>query len=117
MTEPKCCPLETLLKQISGQWTLYILWVLDTNGGLRFGELRRRVDGISTKVLTERLRLLESMQLIHRQHQPTIPPQVTYTLTERGKELSGTLDHLYALAVRWDDGGANNGTSETLAAL
>jgi DNA-binding HxlR family transcriptional regulator len=117
MTEPKCCPLETLLKQISGQWTVYILWILDSNGALRFGELRRRVEGISTKVLTERLRQLESIQLVHRQHQPTIPPQVTYTLTERGKELSATLDHLYALAVRWDGGGANDGAGNTLASL
>jgi DNA-binding HxlR family transcriptional regulator len=101
MTEPKCCPLEILLSHISGQWTLYIIWILDTNGTLRFGELRRKVDGISTKVLTERLRLLESIELVHRHHEPTIPPQVTYTLTERGKELSGTLDHLYELAVRW----------------
>jgi DNA-binding HxlR family transcriptional regulator len=101
MTEAQCCPLEILLKQISGQWTLYILWVLDTNGSQRFGELKRKVEGISTKVLTERLRLLESLELIHRHHEPTIPPQVTYTLTERGKELSETLDHLYELAVRW----------------
>ncbi len=101
MTEPKCCPLEILLRHISGQWTLYIIWILDTSGALRFGELRRKVDGISTKVLTERLRLLESIELVHRDYEPTIPPQVTYTLTERGKELSGTLDHLYELAVRW----------------
>lgn len=101
MAEPKCCPLEILLKHLSGQWTLYILWVLDTNGALRFGELRRKVDGISTKVLTERLRMLELNDMIHRDHKPTIPPQVTYSLTERGKELSEALDHLYNLAVRW----------------
>jgi DNA-binding HxlR family transcriptional regulator len=117
MTEPKCCPLETLLKNISGQWTVYILWILETNGALRFGELRRRVHGISTKVLTERLRLLESIQLVHRQHQPTIPPQVIYTLTERGKELSGTLDHLYALAARWEDDGDKGVADTTMASL
>jgi len=77
------------------------LWILDTNGALRFGELRRKVDGISTKVLTERLRMLESLEMIHRHHEPTIPPRVTYSLTERGKELSGVLDHLYNLAVCW----------------
>jgi len=101
MAETKYCPLGILLDQISGQWTLYIIWMLDLNEALRFGELRRKVDGISTKVLTERLRLLESIGLIHRHHEPTIPPQVTYTLTERGKELSRTLDHVYELAVRW----------------
>ena len=101
MIDPKCCPLETLLKYISGQWTLYILWVLDTNGSLRFGELKRQVEGISTKVLTERLKLLASVGLVHRHQENTIPPKVTYTLTERGQELSGTLDNLYELAVRW----------------
>jgi DNA-binding HxlR family transcriptional regulator len=101
MSEIKYCPLAILLNQISGQWTLYIIWMLDTNGALRFGELRREVDGISTKVLTERLRLLESIELVHRHYEPSIPPQVTYTLTERGKELSRTLDHVYELAARW----------------
>ncbi len=102
MPETKYCPLAILLNQISGQWTLYIIWMLDINGALRFGELRREVDGISTKVLTERLRLLESIELVHRHYEPSIPPQVTYTLTERGKELSRALDHVYELAARWD---------------
>ncbi|NEO83882.1 MAG: helix-turn-helix transcriptional regulator [Spirulina sp. SIO3F2] len=101
MPNPNECPLEILLKQLSGQWTLYILWVLDTNGPLRFGELRRQVDGISTKVLTERLRMLESIQIVHREHKPTIPPQVTYSMTGRGQELSEALHHLYELSLRW----------------
>jgi len=101
MTEPQCCPLATLLSQIAGQWTLYILWVLTQHGALRFGELRRQIDGISTKVLTDRLRMLESIEIVHRHHELTIPPQVTYSLTERGKELSAALDELHTLAVRW----------------
>ncbi|KAM3095196.1 winged helix-turn-helix transcriptional regulator [Phormidesmis sp. 146-35] len=47
MAEPESAPLEKLLNQIAGQWTIYILWILDTNETLRFGELRRKVDGIS----------------------------------------------------------------------
>lgn len=101
MTTPKCCPLEILLRQLAGQWTLYIVWVLTNHESLRFGELRRQVEGISTKVLTERLRLLESIGLVHRHYEPTIPPQVSYSLTARGRELSGALDHLYELAVEW----------------
>ncbi|MEL6166146.1 MAG: helix-turn-helix domain-containing protein [Cyanobacteria bacterium J06628_3] len=89
------------MNQLSGQWTLYILWVLWNNGSLRFGELRRKVDGISTKVLTERLRLLESIEIIYRHYEPINPPKATYGLTERGKELFEVLDHLYALAQRW----------------
>lgn len=101
MCEPKRCPLEILLSQLSGQWTLYILWILCTNGSLRFGELRRQVEGISTKVLTERLRMLESIEIIYRDYKPTIPPQVTYGLTDRGKELFEVLDNLSELAERW----------------
>ena len=101
MTKSACCPLEILLRQVSGQWTLYILWILKTNGALRFGELRRKVDGISTKVLTDRLRMLESSGVVHRHHEPTIPPQVTYSLTNRGQELSDALENLHELAVRW----------------
>lgn len=45
--------------------------------------------------------MLEENGMLHRYHEPTIPPQVTYTLTERAKELSGALDNLYEIAVRW----------------
>ncbi|MDJ0636027.1 MAG: winged helix-turn-helix transcriptional regulator [Xenococcaceae cyanobacterium MO_188.B29] len=106
--EPKCNPLATLLSQLSGQWTLYILCILAENGSLRFGKLRGKVEGISTKVLTERLKMLEANGIIHRHHEPTIPPKVTYSLTDRGKELSGVLDNLCELASRWYDTEATN---------
>lgn len=101
--KPELCPLEILLNQISGRWTMYILWILDRNGSLRFGELKRKVEGISTKVLTERLRKLEAMEVVYRNYKPTIPPEVTYGLTKRGQELSTTLDSLCELAYRWYD--------------
>jgi DNA-binding HxlR family transcriptional regulator len=101
MAKSECAPLEKLLNQISGQWTMYILWILDTNGTMRFGELRRKVYGISPKVLTQRLRMLEEIGIIHRSYEPTIPPQVSYELTERGKELSKPLYDLCDLASRW----------------
>jgi DNA-binding HxlR family transcriptional regulator len=94
-------PLEKLLNQISGPWTMYILCVLDKNGSLRFGDLRRQVEGISPKVLTDRLRMLEAIGIIHRDYQPTIPPQVSYDLTDRGKELCRPLYQLYDLAISW----------------
>lgn len=101
MVESECASLEKLLNQISGQWTMYILWILDTNGTMRFGELRRKVDGISPKVLTQRLRMLEEIGIINRSYESTIPPQVSYELTERGKELSKPLYDLCDLASRW----------------
>jgi DNA-binding HxlR family transcriptional regulator len=101
MPESECAHLEKLLNQISGQWTMYILWILDTNGAMRFGELRHKVDGISPKVLTQRLRMLEEIGIVSRSYQSTIPPQVSYELTERGKELSKPLYDLCDLASRW----------------
>lgn len=97
------CPMDALLRLLMGPWTTYILWVLrSTNEPVRFGELKRRVPGISAKVLTERLRLLERAQVIERRHLATIPPQVSYTLAPRGLELNGVLDKLNEVALRWN---------------
>jgi DNA-binding HxlR family transcriptional regulator len=84
-----------------GPWTTYILWVLMSNGPTRFGELKRKVPGISAKVLTERLRMLQDADVINRDFQPTIPPQVTYSLTGRGEELHEVLSALSGIAQRW----------------
>jgi DNA-binding HxlR family transcriptional regulator len=86
---------------LSGPWTMYLLWVLSTQGPTRFGALKRRIEGISTKMLTERLRMLEAEGLLFRHYEPTVPPQVTYGLTERGQELISVLNLLDDLAVRW----------------
>jgi DNA-binding HxlR family transcriptional regulator len=93
--------MDSLLRLLMGPWTTYILWVLRSNGPTRFGELRRRVAGVSAKVLTERLRMLAEAGVVHRQHEPTIPPQVTYSLTGRGEELKAVLDQLNGIAIRW----------------
>lgn len=95
------CPVSVLMNLLSGPWTMYILWVLSTGGPARFGALKRQVDGISTRMLTERLRMLEQEGIIYRHYEPTVPPQVTYGLTERAKELVAILDQLNDLAVRW----------------
>ena len=59
---PVGCPLDSLLRLLMGPWTTYILWVLTSNGPTRFGELKRKVPGISAKVLTERLRMLQDAE-------------------------------------------------------
>lgn len=95
------CPMDSLLKLLMGPWTTYILWVLENEGALRFGELKSRISGISSKVLTERLRMLEGAGLVHRDYTPSIPPAVSYSLTPRGHELKSVLRGLDALAQRW----------------
>lgn len=97
----EACPVSILVSLLSGPWTLYILWVLCAKSPIRFGALHREIKGISTKVLTERLRMLEAEGILDRDYQPTIPPQVTYSLTERGQELVGIISQLDALAQRW----------------
>lgn len=98
---PNDCPMDSLLRLLMGPWTTYILWVLHSDGPTRFGALKRRVTGISAKMLTERLRMLEEAGVVSRHHQPSVPPQVTYSLTERGLELRQVLNELSALALRW----------------
>jgi DNA-binding HxlR family transcriptional regulator len=95
------CPVDAVLRLLMGPWTTYILYVLRTQGPRRFGELKREVTGISAKVLTERLRMLEEAQLVRRDYQATIPPQVTYSLAQRGAELSPLLDMVKEIALRW----------------
>lgn len=111
------CPMDALLRLLMGPWTTYILWVLrTTNEPVRFGELKRRVPGISAKVLTERLRLLEGAQVIERRHLATIPPQVSYALAPRGKELNEVLDKLNDVALRWNLVGAAEARCEAVPA-
>lgn len=99
--EATTCPMDAILRTLMGPWTTYILWSLHTEGDLRFGALRTRMPAISSKMLTERLRLLEREGLVHRDYQATIPPTVTYSLTSRGSELREVLDTLGAIAIRW----------------
>ena len=100
---PPSCPMDALLRLLMGPWTTYILWVLSTKGPTRFGALKREVAGISAKVLTQRLRMLERAGVVYRRYEPTIPPQVTYGLTERGQELRQVLDALNHIARRWHE--------------
>jgi DNA-binding HxlR family transcriptional regulator len=95
------CPMDFILRILMGPWTTYILYTLGEHGPQRFGELKRRVTGVSAKMLTERLRALEQADLISRAYEPTIPPKVTYALTARGRELGGVLDQLAVLGRKW----------------
>jgi DNA-binding HxlR family transcriptional regulator len=98
---PGQCPMDAVLRLLMGPWTTYIVWLLETQGPLRFGEIKARMPAISSKVLTERLRHLEAAHLVSRDYRPTIPPQVSYALTPRGHELKHVLDGISTIAQRW----------------
>ena len=94
-------PLSKLLSLLSSKWTILILHRLHVEGPTRFGALRRKLGGVSTKTLTERLRHLESERLISRHYEPTVPPQVTYSVTKRVLELDSVMIELDRIAERW----------------
>ena len=84
------CPTRQALDRIADKWTALIVGLLDTRPH-RFGELRRAVEGISHKVLTQTLRSLEADGLVARQVLPTRPVTVEYSLTPLGRTLTGPL--------------------------
>ena len=94
-------PLARLLRILSSPWTLLLLHRLHMEGPKRFGELKRRLGAISTKTLTERLRMLEAEGWITRHYEPTVPPQVTHTITKKVLELDGVMIELDRIAKRW----------------
>jgi DNA-binding HxlR family transcriptional regulator len=98
---PSPCAIGGLLELLTRPWTLHILWSLSTNGPMRFGVLRKNVAGISPRVLTERLRTLEDKGFVFRHYEPTIPPAVTYGITERMKDIEKVLALLEGLARKW----------------
>jgi len=98
---PSPCAISGLLEVLTRPWTMHILWALSTNGPTRFGVLRKNVAGISSRVLTERLRTLEGKGFVFRHYEPTIPPAVTYGITERMKDIQKVLALLEGMARKW----------------
>jgi DNA-binding HxlR family transcriptional regulator len=101
------CRMGGFLELLTRPWTMHILWALSHNGPMRFSVLRRQVEGISSRVLTERLRTLESVGFIFRHYEQTIPPSVTYGITDRMKDIEKVLVQLDGLSRKWEDGGGN----------
>ncbi|OSM42300.1 winged helix-turn-helix transcriptional regulator [Nesterenkonia sp. PF2B19] len=87
------CPSRTSLARIANKWTAMIVIAL-TSGRLRFGEIRRAVDGISGKVLADTLRDLERDGIVSRTAYDEMPPRVEYDLTPLGRSLRGPLTAL-----------------------
>src|ERR1700735_376549 len=107
---PSPCTIGGLLELLTRPWTLHILWVLSHNGEMRFGVLRRQVEGISARVLTERLRTLEAADFVFRHYEQTIPPAVTYGITDRMKDIEKVLAQLDELSRKWHCDGPLLGT-------
>ena len=93
------CPLSPCIRLLSGAWTLEIIYYL-RQGALHFGELRRSLGRVSSKVLTTRLRELEGNGVIERRVMEGNPPQVQYRLSDLGAELLPVLDAFSDVSAR-----------------
>jgi DNA-binding HxlR family transcriptional regulator len=80
------CPSRQILDRVADRWTALVLLAL-SDGTMRFSELRRRIEGVSQKMLTQTLRALERDGLVTREVFPTVPVTVEYTLTPLGASL------------------------------
>ncbi|MCF5052022.1 transcriptional regulator [Pseudomonas syringae] len=79
------CPSREVLKHMTSRWGVLVLVVL-LGGTHRFSELRRKIGGVSEKMLSQTLQGLEGDGLVNRLSRPVVPPYVEYTLTPLGKE-------------------------------
>jgi DNA-binding HxlR family transcriptional regulator len=108
----KACPSRGTLEHVTGRWGGLTLCAL-YECRLRFNELRRRVDGVSEKMLSQTLHALERDGLVLREARPTNPPRVDYELTPLGREVTerllglvhlveGRMDDVLAARERYD---------------
>jgi DNA-binding HxlR family transcriptional regulator len=95
--DPLGCRAHEVLARVGDKWSVYVIHVLGEAGTLRFGELRRRVEGISQRMLTVTLRSLERDGLVSRAMYPEVPPRVEYALTPLAMTLRGIVGQL----VEW----------------
>jgi DNA-binding HxlR family transcriptional regulator len=94
----RSCMSHTVLEVLASKWVYLVVCALRV-ATLRHGELARKVEGITPKMLTQTLRELERDGLVLRKIYPVIPPKVEYELTDLGRNLAGLLDQIR----RWSE--------------
>ncbi|MBB5852888.1 winged helix-turn-helix transcriptional regulator [Amycolatopsis umgeniensis] len=109
------CPSRTVIEVLANKWALYVLGAIRRyERPMRFSELRRLLDGITQKMLTQTLRALERDGLIRRDVYPTVPPRVEYGLTPLGVDVGKltnavaewaveNVDQIFAARSAFDD--------------
>ncbi len=84
---PYGCAVGATLSVIGGCWKPIIIFKLLQNDFLRFGELRREIEGVTQRMLTQQLRELEDDKVVTRKVYAEVPPRVEYSLTDYGRTL------------------------------
>lgn len=97
------CPVATTINLIGNKWKLLI--IRDLLGGTkRFGELRKSLDGISQRVLTQNLREMENDGLINRKIYAEVPPRVEYSLNQTGLSLNTIISAMEEWGTKYKNG-------------
>ena len=81
------CPVRNVVARFGNKWALLVILVISENEPIRYNELGRKIPDISSRVLSNTLRILEADGLINRQFYQEVPPRVEYSLTETGLSL------------------------------
>lgn len=111
----EACPSREVLKHVTSRWGVLVLIALES-GTLRFGELRRRIGGVSERMLAQTLQWLEGDGLVDRVAHQVVPPHVEYSLTPLGREAAARVraladwieTSLPRIQERWAERGARN---------
>ncbi|OYT89496.1 MAG: transcriptional regulator [Burkholderiales bacterium PBB6] len=94
------CPSREVLQHLTSRWGVLVLVALLLGGTHRFSELRRKIDGVSEKMLAQTLQTLEADGFVRRTAHPVVPPHVEYSLTRMGEEAARQVAEL----VDWIEG-------------
>lgn len=89
--------MEKVLDIIGGKWKMLVLFHLGMNGTTRFGELKRKIPGVTQRMLTLTLREMEKDGIVNRKVYPEVPPKVEYSLTDEGADLK----EVYTSMGKW----------------
>lgn len=81
------CPVRNVVARFGNKWALLVILVLSENEPIRYNELGRKIPDISSRVLSNTLRILEADGLVKRTLYPEVPPRVEYSLTDTGRSL------------------------------
>ncbi|RCX08357.1 winged helix-turn-helix transcriptional regulator [Marinomonas foliarum] len=88
------CPSRDILKHVTSRWGVLVLFALKDGETQRFSELRRKIAGVSEKMLAQTLQALEQDGFVLRTSFPVVPPHVEYSLTELGLEVADRVANL-----------------------
>ena len=103
---PPTCPLTQCMALLRGAWAPNVIWFLSA-GPRRFGELRHDIPRISARVLSARLRELESKGVVTRHVLDSSPPSAEYRLSELGEELIPAIKAIVAVGMKLKNGRAD----------